>query len=460
MDTLRERLAAAVAEARFDLDYTEVRGDGTRTRRERRALSSEELASAYTSQRDRIGSMRADCHVTDDTMGSLVAEVRRELAEFICPQSDHLGHAFPIDQHRTIRNSGGENGVSHLEYESTPENFVKSLLQAVAIIGVDKSTDLLVAWKQGGPVRFRKSTVVNGVLVNGRYAPRQDIEIVALPLTTDELPRLPDRDRMVPSDYLGRNLVSLQASASPALFCPRQDDKVKTAITRTKGKIGFDTLCNALSLQANSHVSWTFVWTEHGDAAPFCLREWGIVGDERFEHLMWKSQTWKEAGKKPGAVSIERGEYVSITMLDENKLRSMIEALQRSDKKLRIAVDRWKRSMRRDFAIVDKLIELRIALEALYLKDFTNERNQEMRLRLALIGAWHLGETFARRQQIRKVLRDAYDTASGAVHTGEAPAGADVSLKEAGKLCREGILKLLREGQPADWGNLVLGPDQ
>ena len=460
MNTLRERLAAAVAEARFDLEYSEVRGDGTRTRRERRALSSEELASAYTSQRDRIGSMRADCHATDDTMGSLVAEVWKELAEFICPQSGHLGHAFPIDQYRAIRGSGGENGVSHLEYESTPENFAESLLRAAAIMGVDKTTEMLAAWKQGGPVRFRNSTVVNGVVVNGRYVPRQDIEIVALPLTTDELPRLPDRDRMVPSDYLGRTLVSLQASASPALFCPRQDDKGKTAITRTKGKVGFDTLCDALSLQANSHVSWTFVWTEHGDAAPFCLRDWQIVGDERFEHLMWKSRTWKEAGRKPGAVSIEPGEYVSITMLDETKLLSMIEALQSSDKKLRIAVDRWKRSMRPGLAIVDRLIELRIALEALYLKDFTNEKSQEMRFRLALIGAWHLGETFARRQQIRKVLRDAYDKASGAVHTGEAPAGANATLKKARKLCREGILKLLREGPPADWGNLILGPDQ
>ena len=459
MNTLRERLAAAAAEARFDLEYTEVRGDGTRTTRERRALSSEELALAYTNQRDRIGRMRADCHLTDDTMGSLVAEVRKELAEFICPQSGHLGHAFPIDQYRVIRNSGGENGVSHLEYESTPENFTESLLRAAAIMGVDKTTELLAGWKQGGPVQLRKSTVVNGVVVNRRYVPRQDIEIVSLPLTTDELPRLPDRDRMVPSDYLGRTLLSLQASASPSLFCPRQDDKGKTAITRTKGKVGFDTLCDALSLQANSHVSWTFVWTEYEDAAPFCLRNWQIVGDGRFEHLMWGTRTWQETGRKSGAVSIERGQYVSITMLDETELLSMIEALQSSDRKLRIAVERWRRSMRPSLAIVDRLIELRIALEALYLKDFANEKSQEMRFRLALIGAWHLGETYAKRQQIRNVLRDAYDKASGAVHTGKAPVGADAALMKARKLCREGILKLFREGPPADWGNLILGPD-
>ena len=459
MNNLREWLAAAVAEVRFDLEYTEVRGDGTRERRELSALSSEELASAYINQRDRTGTMRTYCHVTDGTMNSLVEEVRRELAEFICSQSGHLGHAFPIDQNRVIRNSGGENGISHLEYESTPEDFSRSLLQAAAIAGVAKTTELLAAWKQGGPVQFRKSTVVNGLIVNDRYAPREDIEIMALSLTTDELPRLPNRARMVPSDYLGRTLVSLQASASPALFCPSQDDKGKTAKTRTEGKIGFDTVCDALSLQADSHVSWTFVWTEHNDAAPFCLKGWDIVGDERFEHLMWKSRRRIEVGRKLGSVSVELGEYVSITMLDETELLSMIEGLQGSDRKLRIAVERWKRSKRPRIEVVDRLIELRIALEALYLKDFTDENSQEMRFRLALIGAWHLGETFARRQKNRKVLRDAYDKASGAVHTGVAPVGADASLKEAGMLCREGILKLLREGPPANWGDLILGPD-
>ena len=63
--------------------------------------------------------------------------------------------------------------------------------------------------------------------------------------------------------------------------------------------------------------------------------------------------------------------------------------------------------MRPSLAIVDRLIELRIALEALYLKDFANEKSQEMRFRLALIGDWHLGETYAKRLQIREVLRDA-----------------------------------------------------
>ena len=354
-------------------------------------------------------------------MGSLVEEVRSELAEFICPQSDLLGHAFPIDNYRVIRNSGGENGVSHIEYESTPENFAESLLRGAAIMGVDRATELLVVWKRGQPVRFKKSTLVNGVVVAGRYVPGKGIEILALPLTTDELPRLPDRNCGIPADYLGTTLVSLQASASPALFCPRTDGKGKTAITLTKGKVEFDTVCDTLSLQTNSYVSWTFVWTEHAEAAPFCLQDWGIVGDDRLDHLQWKPWTMKETEREPGAVSIERREDVSVAMLDESKLLSMIGALLGSDTNLRIAVDRWKRCMRPSAGIVDNWIDLRVAMETLYLKDFSNSTSGEMKFRLALFGAWHLGTTVERRQHIRNALSKAYDHGSRAVHSGKAP---------------------------------------
>ena len=457
MKALKEQLAVAITDASFDLEYTEVRGDGKRIAKERRDLASDELAVIYTSRRGRIGRMRAFCHVSDESMRSVEAEVRNEFAEFICPQSDRLGHLFPIEQNGLIRASGGENGVFHLEFESTPENFAKSLLQAAAIIGVEKVTELLAAWKAGTPTQFKKMTVLNGVVLDAQYAPRQDIEIVALPLTTDELTRLPDRERIVPYDYLGRTLVSLRASACPVLFRPQQNGGSGTATTCTQGDIGIDDLCDVLSLQANSHVAWTFIWTEHDDAASFCLHDSTISGNGQFDHLMWRSHVWLEKGRKPGAVSIERGEYVSVTTLDEAKLIAMIEAIQNSDDKLRIAINRWKQSLRPNISLADQLIELRIAMEALYLKDFTNERSQEMRFRLALFGAWHLGETFASRKSIRKTLRDAYDHASGAVHAGEAPASARTVLKAARNLCRDGILKLLEGRSPDDWGDLILG---
>ena len=156
-------------------------------------------------------------------------------------------------------------------------------------------------------------------------------------------------------------------------------------------------------------------------------------------------------------MTIEPQDVVPIVGLDETELLRAIDALLGVDRKLRIAVDRWKRSMQPASRITDRYIDLRIALETLYLKDFLNEKSTEMRFRLSLFGAWHLGATLEERRDIRKVLRDAYDKASGAVHGADVSEDSHSTLARARKLCRQGILKLLREGPPDDWGDLILG---
>ena len=88
-----------------------------------------------------------------------------------------------------------------------------------------------------------------------------------------------------------------------------------------------------------------------------------------------------------------------------------------------------------------------------------------MRFRLALFGAWHLAGTLEHRRAIRRDLRAAYDMASKVVHGGEVlkePGGAAywkarAELARVQDHCRLVVLKLLREGPPRDWGDLVLG---
>ena len=121
-------------------------------------------------------------------------------------------------------------------------------------------------------------------------------------------------------------------------------------------------------------------------------------------------------------------------------------------------ITRWIQS-KTDQLLPDRFIDLRIALESLYLKDFLNEYSQEMRFRLPIFGAWHLGSDIGDRRWIRKRLRDAYDMASGAVHSGVVEYNVENRklLSDAQDLCRRGILKLLRKGRPNDWGDLILG---
>ena len=175
-------------------------------------------------------------------------------------QNSFAHNRVTLDMRFPSTNTGSsETAVARTEFRtsstrSTPDNFAKSLLRAAAIIGVDKTTELLAAWKQGAPVLFRKSTVVNG-LGSGRpictTSRHRDCGLAAV--TTDELPRLPDRDRMAPSG-LPQEEPLCRCKRQPLLHCSVQDrmTRGKTVTTRTKGRVGFDTLCDALSLQANS----------------------------------------------------------------------------------------------------------------------------------------------------------------------------------------------------------------
>ena len=144
----------------------------------------------------------------------------------------------------------------------------------------------------------------------------------------------------------------------------------------------------------------------------------------------------------------------------EAELTGVLNALAKPQfRKLGTATSRWMKSKNPSDGLVDQFVDLRMAIESLYLQDFANEQSQEMRFRLALFGAWFLGTDFQDRKLIRKTLRDAYDRASGAVHTGEIEFNAENRklLADAQELCRRGILRMLKEGFPLDWGDLVLG---
>ena len=83
----------------------------------------------------------------------------------------------------------------------------------------------------------------------------------------------------------------------------------------------------------------------------------------------------------------------------------------------------------------------------------------EMSFRVAHFGAWHLGSNFEARREIRNKLKRAYGQASRAVHDGQVQSTEDNRqlLLQTQELCRRGILKLLQEGEPKDWGDIVLG---
>ena len=323
------------------------------------------------------------------------------------------------------------------------------------IIGIDGILRLLADWIRGEPVRIHLSTVLNNLPLSAPVSLRDDIHLIPLALTTSQLPRVPVITGVRAEDYLGLTMLTLHISAAPALFRPNGERRHQTVRSESAEGADLDLVCELLSLQANRHVARSRTWHDYPDAGgfEFAVRECWSQGEDRLSPRPWKSQS---SDFETDAVTIVPADE-SIQGLDQDQLRLMLNALGDTHRKLRIALDRWRRSKRPYTRPVDAYIDLRIALESLYLKDFTNEHSQEMRFRLALFGAWHLGADLDERRSIRKILRDAYDTASGAVHVGEVPGDERANLSDAQDLCRQGILKLLLEGPPQDWGELILG---
>ena len=131
--------------------------------------------------------------------------------------------------------------------------------------------------------------------------------------------------------------------------------------------------------------------------------------------------------------------------------------------RLQIPIDRWIKS-KTSQASEDKIIDLGVALEALYLSD-TNY-NREIGFRFSLHAAWHLGENKEQRKALMQEFKAIYDWRSRVVHTGKLPKKirnkpeeVEAFITKAQDLCRDSIMKILEDGKFPDWNDLILGEE-
>ena len=459
MERVKEALNATLEETRFDLDFREyVRyspADGSKRGKLRntKAHNFREVYGQKVEGRNMKVSVRQ--HAPEELLSGLEQLLRDELKPFIDPETGRIGHTFPIEGGSAMHSVVANGTLFCYKFHSELRNFARALVQAAAVTGIESVTGAMEAWRQGQPMEVQMATVLSDLFLSANLTPRPDIELVPLALSTAELPRLPMFRGDSASDYLGLTLAKLGLSTSPALFRPNSDEDEGRVRSRSGQGVTFELVRDVLSLVTNRHVVISRMWLEYPGAWGFCLSGPGAtVGTDRPKPRPWKSMT-----SSAQRTVIEADDDAMPHPIDAREIDSTISALGSANTKLQIAVDRWHRSMADGAQLEDRYIDLRVALEAIYLKDFANENSGEMRFRLALFGAWHLGADLEDRRTIRKALRDAYDTASKAVHEGKLPSAAQHGLSTAQDLCRRGILKLLREGPPADWGEMTLGAE-
>ena len=330
-------------------------------------------------------------------------------------------------------------GGGLVDYEIT--EFVSDAVRAAAIQGTEATVDLLRKWAAGEQAPYQLCAVLSGVTSSEFLDMEGGIRLTPLSASAGNASvHLPPRSTLLYglSDLRNGLKVSIDCTGGPALRKIR-DPKLPER-SWAYGPLPenlLDILCEALSLVCDQYVRWWLEWVDCGEAKVFRLG--ATYGHTRR----------RDEGHSGGMATLTEADLPNVYDVLMKRVNGT-----RGGKPLDIAIKRWMNSKGRS-SLTDKLIEARIALEALYLPD----SGPELSFRLATRGAWHLGADFRERRKHYQTLRGLYNLASNAVHRGEVEDTSenfDV-LKDAQDLCREGILKRLNETEAPDWLELTLG---
>ena len=454
---IRTSLQRVVTEARFDLGRVISEYPGGRTTsyacREGEVIGPEHLRELY----EGAGPTDHEVHrarsarlcLPDHLKSDLADSFRRALAPHHDPDSDCVGHAFPMGTDHPGASTAWPSGVYTHSKVSSIESFSATMTKWAAVLGVEPVTDLLAAWTAGKPLAYRTCAIV-GLTLRGRIRPTKGVRITPLPLSTAELPSgLPKKNDIRRSAYLGHSVLSVDTNATPSLYRPEFKHQQVVRGELPQG-LDFDLICQGLSLECDASIDTGVGWNDYGNLNVLANdgTTWGS--------LQKLGQPWRSSRTSPskGLTTIQLREG-AVQTPSEDAISDLLVALKNADARTRVAASRWKKSKQHHASLTDGFIDLRIALESLFLPQTPD---QQLKFRLATNGAWLVGDDGEDRLKSWHILCDAYDAASRAVHGGNIKQNDETKelLANAQKACRRGILRVLREGQVSDWNRLIL----
>ena len=368
--------------------------------------------------------------VQNTLMDEILPKFRDLLIDFVDKETDCIG-----------------NGLVHLSGgipQPPLSDFVQILIRAGAILGGERTAELLIGWIEGEPIRYQAISLLNGVTIDQSLILQEGLRMFQLPRSSNELVAyLPPMSINMHglNALLGRVALAVECEASPALYLPSKETSHSNNMkhTRASGRIEnltADSFCESMSLACGGCVRWQFSWNDFGDVREFC----SVYGGTSYTN----APIWSNACL-----------FTQEHFEQAREIHNLRNRIGKTKRGLDTAVRRWIKSKSSESSFSDQFIELRIALEALYLDNNVGE----LRFRLASYGAWHISQCMDERKQNFQTLLQTYKLASNAVH------GSDIKrnnenkklLEDAQRICQIGILKRLRENMVPKWNDLIMG---
>ena len=315
------------------------------------------------------------------------------------------------------------------------EQYARSFLRPGATLGAETVVKMLYGWLRNDPIRFKIQNALDN-RVSGNQTPTiyviDGVQVSASPKSGQEFyRRFPGlRDTSFDEiEVMGKAFLTVDyISDVPGIFKPNQ--KMPRGIRAVASNFDVGRFCQALSLVENKNVCSPISWNDYGVLREFNPNQAGFV-----QYMVRGT-----------------GEEISLSKDKLKQAWTISEKLTSGNvKRLKTAIYRWVRSKESE-TFVNRLIELRIALEALYAGD-----GPGVTFRLATHGALHLGQNYEERLHHRKLFTKVYDLASRAVHGSRKLLTTEHQhrFEEARDACRKGILKCLDNGGDIDFDKLM-----
>ena len=400
--------------------------------------------------RDRLREVsRRDKQTGGITAAGTRAIIPEETFDIILPVFHNILQDF-------VNNETGRigNGLVNLAGgipEPSLKGYVRILIRAAAILGGQRVAELLFGWIRGERIKYKTISLLNGVTIDKPLILEEGLQLYQLPRSSNEIiSHLPamSLDMHGIRAMVGRVALSIEAEAGPALYLPSKatSDLNNVEHIWARGQIenlSVDSFCEAMSLACGGSILWQFTWRDFGEIEEFL----SVQGGASFTDapLFTNSTEFTQD-------QFERAREIHNLRSTRGRLKS---GRGRHKAGLDTAVRRLIKSKSSEFSFLDQLIDLRIALEALYL----DNDEGELRFRLASHGAWHISESMEERKVNFQTLLQVYKLASSAVHGSDVKANEKnkTLLKDAQALCQRGIMKRLREKEDPNWNDVIMG---
>ncbi len=325
---------------------------------------------------------------------------------------------------------------------------LKQLLRIAIGRGLDKAVANFDKYTHESVVSVKYMGILEGIRLKTKISVFDGIKLVALPKSTSDLPNdLPTISAsgigISPVFFMGKTLLIIDYFLSPVFHTPLKESIRRAHFEQTQRTFRrLEYFCQALSLACNSAVQISLKW-------PFWPED----------ELLYLARI----GPGPPQISAPPGLFSHSMQVDQphiaeaNRLCQILDKNPKIRTRLRIPINRWIKSKTREEPI-DKIIDLGIALEALYVT-----RDDRIQKQLCYRASWYLGENSTHQEDLERDLEAIYEFRSAVVHNrrpgNEVTIGtktysvADL-VKKTQCLCRASILKFIKAGGFPDWSNV------